>query len=88
MSDYYALDFMVFLQKKGVEIPGDIQVIGFDDSIISMVGNPSLTTVRQDSMLRAKTAIECIEAMRDGRSCSPEIILPVELIKRQSTGEL
>ncbi|MDO4833090.1 MAG: LacI family DNA-binding transcriptional regulator [Clostridia bacterium] len=88
VSDYYALDFMAFLQEKGVEIPGDIQVIGFDDSIVSKVSNPSLTTVRQDPMLRAKTAIECIEAMRDGRSCNPEIILPVELIKRQSTGEL
>lgn len=88
VSDYYALDFMAFLQEKGVEIPGDIQVIGFDDSIVSKVSNPSLTTVRLDPMLRAKTAIECIEAMRDGRSCNPEIILPVELIKRQSTGEL
>lgn len=88
VSDYYALDFMAFLQEKGVEIPGDIQVIGFDDSIVSKVSNPSLTTVRQDPMLRAKTAIECIEAMRDGRSCNPEIILPVELIKRQCTGEL
>lgn len=88
VSDYYALDFMAFLQEKGVEIPGDIQVIGFDDSIVSKVSNSSLTTVRQDPMLRAKTAIECIEAMRDGRSCNPEIILPVELIKRQSTGEL
>lgn len=88
VSDYYALDFMAFLQEKGVEIPGDIQVIGFDDSIVSKVSNPSLTTVRQDPMLRAKTAIECIEAMRDGRNCNPEIILPVELIKRQSTGEL
>lgn len=88
VSDFYALDFMAFLQEKGVDIPGDIQVIGFDDSIVSKVSNPSLTTVRQDPMLRAKTAIECIEAMRDGRSCNPEIILPVELIKRQSTGEL
>lgn len=88
VSDYYALDFMAFLQEKGVEIPRDIQVIGFDDSIVSKVSNPSLTTVRQDPMLRAKTAIECIEAMRDGRSCNPEIILPVELIKRQCTGEL
>ena len=88
VSDYYALDFMAFLQEKGVEIPGDIQVIGFDDSIVSKVSNPSLTTVRQDPMLRAKTAIECFEAMRDGRNCNPEIILPVELIKRQSTGEL
>ena len=37
---------------------------------------------------RAKSAIECIEAMRDGRNCEEKILLPVELIKRESTREL
>ena len=35
--------------------------------------------------LRAKTAIECIEAMCDGVDCETEIVLPVGLIKREST---
>lgn len=88
VSDYYALDFMRFLQKKGIEIPCDIQVIGFDDNVMSRESRPALTTIRQDPVQRAKTAIECIEAMRDGKDFEPEIVLPVELIKRESTGEL
>lgn len=55
---------------------------------ISSESNPTLTTIRQDAVLRAKTAIECIEAMRDGRNCEAGIVLPVELIKRESTREL
>ena len=85
VSDYYALEFMRFLQGKGIRIPEDMQIIGFDDNMASRESNPALTTIHQDAALRAKTAIECIEAMRDGRHCEAEILLPVELIKREST---
>lgn len=67
------------------EIPKDIQIIGFDDNMASKESNPALTTIHQDASLRAKTAIECIEAMRDGVDCDTEIVLPVGLIKREST---
>lgn len=88
VSDYYALELMGFLQGKGVRIPQDVQIIGFDDNMASRESNPALTTIHQDAALRAKTAIECIEAMRDGRDYEFEIVLPVELIKRESTGVL
>ena len=54
----------------------------------SRESRPSLTTIHQETPLRAKTAIKCLEAMRDGAECETEIVLPVELIKRESTGEL
>lgn len=44
----------------------DIQIIGFDDNMASRESNPALTMIHQDASLRAKTAIECIETMRDG----------------------
>ena len=88
VSDFYALEFMRFLQGKGIQIPKDIQIIGFDDNLASRESNPALTTIHQEAPLRAKTAIKCLEAMRDGAECETEIVLPVELIKRESTGEL
>lgn len=88
VSDFYALEFMRFLQGKGVRIPEDIQIIGFDDNLASIESCPALTTIHQDAALRAKTAIECIEAMRDGLDCATEILLPVELVKRESTEAL
>ena len=42
----------------------------------------------QEAPLRAKTAIKCLEEMRDGAECETEIVLPVELIKRESTRKL
>ena len=88
VSDFYALEFMRFLQGKGMQIPKDIQIIGFDDNTASRESNPLLTTIHQDAYLRAKTAIHCLEAMRDGLNCETEIVLPVELVKRESTGVL
>ena len=88
VSDFYALEFMRFLQGKGIQIPKDIQIIGFDDNLASRESNPALTTIHQEAPLRAKTAIKCLEAMRDGAECETEIVLPVELIKRESTRKL
>ncbi len=88
VSDFYALEFMRFLQGKDIQIPKDIQIIGFDDNMACRESHPSLTTIHQEAPLRAKTAIKCLEAMRNGTECETEIVLPVELIKRESTGEL
>lgn len=85
VSDYYALDFMRFVQVKGLSVPEDIQIVGFDDNTASKESTPPLSTIHQDAALRAKTAIQCIEAMRDGKSFASRIVLPVELIKREST---
>lgn len=88
VSDFYALEFMRFLQGKGIQIPKDIQMIGFDDTIASRESNPALTTIHQEAHLRAETAIKCLEAMRDGVECETEIVLPVKLLIRESTREL
>ena len=85
VSDFYALEFMHFLQAKNIRIPEDIQIIGFDDNMASRESNPTLTTIHQDASLRAETAIECLEAMRDGLDYEAGIVLPVKLVKREST---
>ena len=54
----------------------------------SRESNPSLTTIHQEADLRAKAAIECLEAMRDGAKYKTEIVLPVDLVKRESTRKL
>ena len=88
VSDYYALDFMRFVQQKGWNVPEEIQIIGFDDNIASRESVPMLTTIHQEAALRAEKAIGCIESMRDHIDCGNRIVLPVELIVRESTEEL
>ena len=88
VSDHYALEFMRFLQGQGIRVPEDVQIIGFDDTLASRESIPALTTIHQDAALRARTAIRCLEALRDGAPCDAGIVLPVELLKRESTRRL
>ena len=88
VSDHYALEFMRFLQGQGIRVPEDVQIIGFDDTLASRESVPALTTIHQDAALRARTAIRRLEALRDGPPCDAGIVLPVELVERESTRRL
>lgn len=86
VSDYYAIDLMQFLGEHGISVPKGLAVAGFDGTPMSELVFPALTTVRQDNALRARTAMEQLENLRDGRETSPTVMLPVTLIERDSTG--
>ena len=88
VSDHYALEFMRFLQGQGIRVPEDVQIIGFDDTLASRESVPALTTIHQDAALWARTAIRRLEALRDGTPCDAGIVLPVELVERESTRRL
>lgn len=88
VSDYYAVDLMQFLQSQGITVPGQISVAGFDDTPICRQVVPTLTSVRQDSALRARLALEKLEAMKAGEEPGSTLRLPVTLIKRDSTRSL
>ena len=88
VSEHYALEFMRFLQGQSIRVPEDVQIIGFDDTLASRESVPALTTIHQDAALRARTAIRRLEALRDGPPCDAGIVLPVELVERESTRRL
>lgn len=85
VSDAYAIDLIRFLQEQGVRVPEEVSVAGFDDIPLCRLLHPTLTTVRQDSALRAKTAMEMLLCLRAGQCPEPVVTLPVELVVREST---
>jgi DNA-binding LacI/PurR family transcriptional regulator len=74
-------------RKLGLTVPGDVSVIGFDDSAFMPLVDPAITTIRQpvDAMARAATGL--LFAQITGRDSRPgEILFEPELIVRDSTG--
>ena len=85
VSDYYAIDFMQFAQEKGLQVPEDISIAGFDDTPICQQIVPSLTTVRQDAARRAASALLALKELKQGIPFQQSRMLPVQLVPRQST---
>ena len=85
VSDYYAIDLMQFLGENGICVPGDLAVAGFDGTPMSELVFPSLTTVRQDSGLRAKTALQKLRQLQEHQETQTTVTLPVTLVERAST---
>ena len=86
-SDLYALEVSAFLQSRGVRIPEDISVAGFDDLIYARLARPKLTTMNQNIGKKAQMAVEALLALRDknAEKVAQELhVLPVKLVERES----
>ncbi len=87
VNDLMALGAMDRLRAAGVETPGEVSIVGFDDIKPARYVNPRLTTIRQDvgglggSAVNALIAALDRDAPLDGR----HHVYPVELIEREST---
>ena len=88
VSDYYAIELMRFLQRQGVVIPADISVVGFDGCREASEITPKLTTIVQDNLLRAKTAISLLLKMINNSGMTENLCIPVKLSVGQSVRKL
>ena len=88
VSDFYAAELMRFLIERGIDVPGELSIVGFDDSPMCGMVFPALTSVRQDTAQRAKLAIEKLRQLKEGRETEREIVLPVALVRRESSRTL
>lgn len=85
VSDYYAADLMHFLNGQKISVPGEISVAGFDDTPLCHMVFPALTSVRQDTSVRARLAVEKIRQLNLGQQTEPSVTIPVMLVERGST---
>jgi len=85
-NDNMALAAVAELQSRGLRVPYDVVVCGFDDSIEARTSTPSLTTVRQPLKKMGRLALESLLAHHQGKSVPPKLILPTTLRLRHSCG--
>jgi len=82
-NDIMALGAIAAIQDAGKSVPGDIAVIGFDDSFLAQNSHPGLTSVRQDIVGLGIEAAKMILALLHGEEVHSEI-LTCELIVRDT----
>lgn len=89
VSDYYAVQIMNYLLDRGVDIPGDISIIGFDDNILAKNMRPRLTTVHQSPAGKGEKAIERLFSMLGGQTLKKKrIVLPATLVVRETVRDI
>ena len=73
-------------RDRGLRIPEDLSVVGFDDLDFARVLSPPLTTVGADAGRLGAVAFETLAAAIAGEEPEAGQVLPVELVVRGSTG--
>jgi DNA-binding LacI/PurR family transcriptional regulator len=84
-NDLMALGILDRLRHRGVDVPGEMSVVGFDDVQLATLVSPALTTVHAPLARLGRRAVDLLLArLRGGTSAGSQ--LPVELTIRGSTG--
>jgi LacI family transcriptional regulator len=90
LNDYLAFGAYMAVVEKGLRIPEDISIVGYDDVTMARQVNPALTTVSQPAYAMGEAGGELlIKNISDGLNLiCKEIVLPTKLIIRGSTGRV
>jgi len=85
-NDSMAIGAIQALRKRGLRVPQDVPVTGFDDLTLARLGSPPLTTVAQPFHVFADLAIQCIEDQAAGKPVEAVTHVPSHFVRRQSCG--
>ena len=85
-NDCMALSAINALQARGINVPEEIAVVGFDDIDEASYITPPLSTVKQPLYEQAKTAIRILLDKIEGNKVSNKIYLPTTFVVRESCG--
>ena len=84
-SDLLAIGAMRALSDRGLRVPEDVAVAGFDDIPLASFVNPPLTTVLQDTKRAGELLVESLVKCIRGESVGSQM-LPAKLVIRRSCG--
>ena len=86
-TDPVAIKALSLAKARGIRVPQDLSIAGYDGVLSSGVTEPGLTTVRQSTSAMGELAAQSLlKLIADGDSAPEQHVLPVDLIVRGSTG--
>jgi PAS domain S-box-containing protein len=85
-NDAMAVGALTVLQSRGIRVPEDVALVGFDDSLDARYSLPPLTTVINPFHEMGFRATEMLLAKLDGGDAPEQVVLPLQLTVRRSCG--
>jgi len=85
-NDQTAMGVLHALARRGIAVPGDVAVTGFDDVPVARHLHPPLTTVRQPIQELGATAFDVLFSRISTGRGEPDVVFPVRLVLRESCG--
>ncbi len=85
-NDLMALGAIDAVRARGLRVPEDVAVIGFDDTVDGRFAPVALSTVRQSIYGLGCSGVELLLRRIHGESVPASVVLPTELITRRSCG--
>ena len=85
VTDKYALNFIKKIKNLKINIPDDVQIIGFDGSKSSIEDDFKISTIRQPVELIAKESVKILLKIIESKKVEKEVILPIKFIKGYTT---
>ena len=84
-ADRLAIEAMGYFQRKGIKIPEELSIAGYDDINVASMMMPALTTVRQNVSQKGRMAAQMLLDILDGKPVEENyVMLPVNLCIRES----
>ncbi len=84
MSDIIALGVLSAARKRGVAVPAQLSIVGYDDIPEARIAIPPLTTVYQPSVEKGERAAELLTHLLRGEDVDDHLTLPTKLVVRAS----
>ncbi len=85
-NDAMAIGVLHYLKDNGYKVPQDVSLVGYDDIEADIMLRPTLTTIRVPKIEMGSEALKLIVTMlKNKKSIIKKVLMPVELIVREST---
>jgi DNA-binding LacI/PurR family transcriptional regulator len=84
-SDLIAIGALRALQERGIDVPGSVSVVGFDDIPAASLSSPPLTTVMQDTRRAGEALVDTLLRLVQEEHAEG-VVLPTRLVVRRSCG--
>jgi len=86
-NDQCAVGLQDAFSRAGIDVPGQVSIVGYDNSMLAQLAHIDLTTVDQDAAQLAEHAVQvAADRLENGRTAPEEFVLMPRLVVRRTTG--